>query len=94
LFLTPAIRLMSDFKRSLQRRGCYFSDRFNHASLVMECAFPCEFFRFRHNDVRHLETLLEKERGKFKELLLLLNLFLAWTETGAFERVGAFKKEI
>jgi 8-amino-7-oxononanoate synthase len=49
-----------------------FSDRLNHASLIdgMKLA-GCEFFRFRHNDPVHLESLLKTNREKFSQALIV-----------------------
>ncbi len=51
---------------------CIFSDRLNHASIVDGILLSgARFFRFQHNDVRHLELLLKKERKKFKDALVI-----------------------
>ncbi len=46
---------------TLVGRGDYvFSDKLNHASIVDGCLMSgAEFRRFRHNDMKHLETLLQ-----------------------------------
>jgi 8-amino-7-oxononanoate synthase len=49
-----------------------FSDKLNHASLVDAIRLSrANFFRFRHNDLEHLEYLLIKQRGKFKRALIV-----------------------
>ncbi|MBI5554567.1 MAG: 8-amino-7-oxononanoate synthase [Elusimicrobia bacterium] len=49
-----------------------FSDRLNHASIVDGILLSgARFYRFRHNDLNHLEILLKKERNKFKKALLV-----------------------
>lgn len=51
---------------------CIFSDRLNHASLVDGILLSgAAFFRFRHNDMEHLQALLGKERGKFGRALIV-----------------------
>lgn len=49
-----------------------FSDRLNHASILDGIILSqARFFRFAHNDTGHLRELLEKERGKFKNALIV-----------------------
>jgi 7-keto-8-aminopelargonate synthetase-like enzyme len=49
-----------------------FSDRLNHASIVDGVLLSgARFFRFRHNDLNHLEDLLKKERTRFKKALIV-----------------------
>ncbi|MBI5573040.1 MAG: 8-amino-7-oxononanoate synthase [Elusimicrobia bacterium] len=49
-----------------------FSDRLNHASIVDGILLSgAKFFRFQHNDLNYLECLLKKERGKFKNCLII-----------------------
>ncbi len=58
---------------SLFTRGdCIFSDRLNHASIIDGILLSqAKIFRFQHNDPGHLETLLKKERDKFKNALII-----------------------
>jgi len=58
---------------SLFTRGdCIFSDRLNHASIIDGILLSqAKIFRFQHNDPGHLETLLKKERAKFKNALII-----------------------
>jgi 8-amino-7-oxononanoate synthase len=54
------------------RGDCVFSDRLNHASIVDGIRLSgARSFRFRHNDVGHLEELLRRERGKFRTALII-----------------------
>jgi 8-amino-7-oxononanoate synthase len=54
------------------KKDCVFSDRFNHASIVDGISLSgAHSFRFQHNNIKHLETLLEKERGKFDEAAII-----------------------
>lgn len=49
-----------------------FSDRLNHASIVDGIALSgARCFRFRHNDLDHLETLLKKHSDDFKTRLIV-----------------------
>ena len=49
-----------------------FSDKLNHASIVDGLILSgARFFRFSHNDMGRLESLLVKERAKFKNALLI-----------------------
>ncbi len=59
--------------RSLYTKGdCIFSDRLNHASIVDGILLSgAHFFRFQHNDIKHLETLLQKQRGRFNNALII-----------------------
>lgn len=58
---------------SLYKAGdAIFSDRLNHASIVDGILLSgARCFRFRHNDLGHLDSLLKKERSKFKQALLV-----------------------
>ena len=58
---------------SLFSKGdCIFSDRLNHASIIDGILLSgARFFRFQHNDTAHLDSLLKKERAKFKKSLII-----------------------
>ncbi len=48
-----------------------FADKFIHASIIDGLKLsPAKFFRFRHNDLSHLENLLKANRSKFKRALV------------------------
>ncbi len=56
----------------LSRGGAIFSDKLNHASIVDGMLLSgAKIFRFRHNDLGHLESLLKKERASYKEALIV-----------------------
>ena len=56
-----------------QKGDCIFSDRLNHASIIDGMILSgARFFRFPHNDVENLESLLEKERNKFQKALIVI----------------------
>ena len=49
-----------------------FSDKLNHASIIDGALLSgAKFFRFLHNDLNHLESLLKKERNKFNNSLIV-----------------------
>jgi len=49
-----------------------FSDRLNHASIVDGIRLSgAKLFRFHHNDVEHLESLLEEKSGSFNETFII-----------------------
>ncbi len=51
---------------------CIFSDKLNHASIIDGLLLSgVKFFRFSHNDIGHLESLLIKERAKFKNAMII-----------------------
>lgn len=54
------------------KESCIFSDKLNHASIVDGILLSgARFFRFQHNDVEHLESLLKKERARFKNAMII-----------------------
>jgi glycine C-acetyltransferase len=57
---------------TLMGRGDYiFSDKLNHASIVDGCLMSgAEFRRFRHNDMAHLETLLQNAPKDVAKLVI------------------------
>jgi 8-amino-7-oxononanoate synthase len=49
-----------------------FFDKLAHASLIDGIFLSrAKYFRFRHNDCEHLESLLKKERDKFKDAFII-----------------------
>jgi len=58
---------------SLYKTGdAIFSDRLNHASIIDGISLSkARFYRFGHNDSQHLETLLRKTNGKFRNRLII-----------------------
>lgn len=58
---------------SLYGKGdCIFFDRLSHASIIDGILLSgAKFFRFRHNDLEDLDSLLKKERGRFNKALII-----------------------
>lgn len=51
---------------------CIFLDRLSHASIIDGILLSgAKFFRFRHNDIEDLDSLLKTERNKFKKALII-----------------------
>lgn len=54
------------------KSDCIFCDRLSHASIIDGILLSgARLFRFKHNDAGHLESLLKKERKKFKKALII-----------------------
>jgi glycine C-acetyltransferase/8-amino-7-oxononanoate synthase len=55
------------------RGDAIFCDRLNHASIYDGCRLAgAKTYRFQHNDSNHLETLLKKHRGAFRQALIVV----------------------
>lgn len=58
------------------RHDVVFSDRLNHASIVDGCKISgANVVRFRHNDMPHLEELLQAKRGERRGLIVVESLY-------------------
>lgn len=54
------------------RHDLILCDKLNHASIIDGCRIAdAEFMRFRHCDYGHLEALLEKSRGKYRQVFIV-----------------------
>jgi 8-amino-7-oxononanoate synthase len=50
-----------------------YSDRLNHASIVDGILLSkARFYRFRHNDLNHLEDLLKNHRSRYRRALIVV----------------------
>ena len=55
------------------RNDVIYSDRLNHASIVDGILLSgARFFRFRHNDLNHLEDLLKSHRARYRRALIVV----------------------
>lgn len=58
------------------RGDVVFTDRLDHASIYDGCRLAgARLLRFRHNDLEHLESLLNKERGTGRALVVVESLY-------------------
>lgn len=58
------------------RHDVVFTDRLDHASIYDGCRLAgARLLRFRHNDPEHLESLLKKERGTGRALVVVESLY-------------------
>ncbi len=56
----------------LNKRDVIFADRLVHASIIDGILLSgCKFFRFKHNDMNHLEHLLKNERKNYEKALII-----------------------
>lgn len=73
LFFNSGYQANTGIISSLYGKGdCIFYDRLSHASIIDGVILSlAKGFRFQHNDIEHLESMLRKERGEFKEALII-----------------------
>ncbi len=58
------------------RGDVIFTDRLNHASIYDGCRLSgARIVRFRHNDIDHLQELLEQKRGTGKSLIVVESVY-------------------
>lgn len=71
LFFSTGFMANTGIVPTLVGRGdAVFSDRLNHASLIDAVLLSrAEHFRYRHNDIEHLESLLKKHKAPHQLIL-------------------------
>lgn len=86
-------------RAALKAEPVVFADRLNHASLIQGClAAGIRQLRFRHNDLGHLEALLERHAGSGRPLFIVTETVFSMDGdrvdlpalTALAERFGAF----
>ncbi|MDY0241569.1 MAG: aminotransferase class I/II-fold pyridoxal phosphate-dependent enzyme [Rhodospirillaceae bacterium] len=86
-------------RAALKAEPVVFADRLNHASLIQGClAAGIRQLRFRHNDLGHLEALLEQHAGSGRPLFIVTETVFSMDGdrvdlpalTALAERFGAF----
>ena len=77
-----------------QKGDAIFADRLSHASIIDGILLSgAKLFRFRHNDMNHLESLLKKERTKFHEALIITeSVFSMDGDRAPLEEIAELKK--
>ncbi|MFF2910727.1 8-amino-7-oxononanoate synthase [Paenibacillus sp. NPDC057934] len=76
------------------RGDVVFSDQFNHASIVDGIGLSrAEHARYRHNDMNHLRTLLEKYRDKRRKLIVTDAVFSMDGDQAPLRELAALKRE-
>jgi len=77
------------------RRDVVFSDKLNHASIIDGIVLSgAKLFRFFHNDTVQLESLLKRERHKFKGCLIITeSVFSMDGDKAPLKRLASLAKE-
>ncbi len=80
---------------SLLKKGdAIFSDKLNHASIIDGMLLSgAKIFRFRHNDIEHLEFLLKNHRNNYKETLIVTEtIFSMEGDRPPLEEIASLKE--
>lgn len=78
------------------RKSLILSDRLNHNSLIMGCLLSrCRVIRFRHNDMAHLEQLLQENRdaGFSRIVIATESVFSMDGDRGDIDRLAALSRQ-
>lgn len=96
LFFNSGYQANTGIISSLYGKGdCIFYDRLSHASIIDGVILSrAKSFRFQHNDIEHLESTLRKERGKFKEALIITeSIFSMDGDKAPLKELADFKEK-
>ena len=52
-----------------------YADKLVHASIIDGCLLSRNLFRYRHNDLNHVEELIKKSSGKGKKIIVTESVF-------------------
>jgi 8-amino-7-oxononanoate synthase len=78
----------------VSRDDVVFSDQMNHASIVDGIVLSrAEHARYRHNDMEHLRTLLNKYRDKRRKLIVTDAVFSMDGDQAPLRELAALKRE-
>lgn len=73
LFSSGYAANMGTIAALVRRHDVAINDRFNHASIIDGCQLArCGVEIFRHNDVKHLEEILQGSKGKYDGKLVIV----------------------
>lgn len=76
------------------RHDVIFSDRLNHASIVDGCLLSgAKTVRFRHNDMAHLQDLLQGKRGTGRALIIVESLYSMDGDRAPLAEIVRLKKQ-
>lgn len=77
------------------KNDAVFCDKLVHASLIDALKLsPCKFFRFAHNNLDHLRSLLESERGNFENVFIVTeSVFSMDGDTADLRALVSLKRE-
>ncbi|MCP4050083.1 MAG: 8-amino-7-oxononanoate synthase [bacterium] len=79
----------------LNRKDVVFADRLIHASLIDGIKLSgAKLFRYRHNDMNHLEILLKKHRTEFNNAMIVSeSIFSMDGDAASLQDIVFFKKK-
>lgn len=76
------------------RGDVIFSDRLNHASIHDGCRLSgARLVRFRHNDLEHLDSCLQKDRGTGRALIIVESIYSMDGDRCLLREIADLKKK-